>query len=173
MTALSIMVTMMFVTIILSSCSDIIEQLPTYEESTKVRVGDMAPNFIAHTSSSEIIELEKCRGEVVVVIFVSLSCADCKALLDNLNEQIIKLENEARVIAIARDSTNEQVEAYLDGNGYSINIAGDPQRAIYSLYATTYVPRCYLIDPTGRVDMLTIEYHQDDVEKIISRAKEL
>jgi peroxiredoxin len=73
-----------------------------------------------------------------------------------------------RILAIERDGDAEEVAAYMAENGYEFDAAVDDNRAIYNLYATTYVPRAYLIDREGVVVCATIEYDASYVAQLLS-----
>ena len=49
----------------------------------------------------------------------------------------------------------------------------DADRRIFNLYATTYVPRVYLIDALGTVAMLKIEYSHNTLTELIEYANSL
>ena len=160
--------------ITLVQCGTINEELPSYEATSKVGVGDIAPDFTVTLLDGEELTLSSLRGEVVAVVFFSHTCPDCKALFDDLRDDIAAINNlGVRVLAIARDGSEEQVRDYIKANGYIIDAAADPDRAIYNLYATMYVPRCYLINTLGVVECATVEYHQGDLETLLSKMREI
>lgn len=78
-----------------------------------------------------------------------------------------------RIVAIAREGTKNEIEEYLSTNGYSFDTAIDNNREIYNLYATMYVPRCYLIDKEGIVVATTVEYQPDHVPTLLSQIETL
>ena len=52
-------------------------------------------------------------------------------------------------------------------------MVADADRGIFNLYATTYVPRVYLIDALGTVAMLKIEYSHNTLTGLIEYANSL
>lgn len=157
-----------------AQCSAITEELPTYDVTSIVVQGDVAPDFTATLLDGDQVTLSELQGEVVLLILFSHTCPDCKALFDDLRDDIAAIDNlGVRVLAIARDGSEEQVRDYLKANGYIIDAAADPDRAIYNLYATMYVPRCYLINTLGVVECATVEYHQGDLETLLSKMREI
>jgi peroxiredoxin len=75
------------------------------------------------------------------------------------------------ILLVARDGEESDVVAYMSENGYEFDVVADPDRAIYNLYATTYVPRTYLIDKEGYVVYATVEYKPNYVKDILERQK--
>lgn len=149
-------------------CSSVIDELPTYDASSRVKVGDIAPDFEATTIDNKPVVLSSHKGESVVLIFVSVTCPDCKALLDELNPRLSELEGKAKVYAIARSATREQAAEYIEQGGYDIEMIADPEKQIYSKYATAYVPRSYIVGAEGRVELMVVEYTKGDAERIIN-----
>ena len=151
----------------ITACGAINEELPTYEETSIVEVGDVAPDFSATTLST-------MRDEVVLLIFFSHTCPDCKALFNDLNASYEEFTDMGvRTIAIARDGDVEEVTQYVEDNDYRFDVAVDNNRKIYNLFATMYVPRAYLINQQGVVDFTTVEYAASHVPQLMERATAL
>lgn len=150
------------------SCNGgIYEELPTYEQSTLVGVGDMAPTFVAELIDGRNVALEEYRGEEMLLILFSHTCPDCKRLLDDLQVAIERGEAALPILAIGRDATEVELLNYRLTNGYTFDMAPDANRAIFNLYATTYVPRAYRLDADGRIERLTIEYDQKHIPSLL------
>lgn len=150
-------------------CGTVIEGYPTHEESSIVVVGDEAPDFTATLLSGESVSLAALRGEEVLLVLFSHECPDCKMFLDDLMRARAEFDElGVRILAIERDGDAEEVTAYMAENGYEFDVAVDDNRAIYNLYATTYVPRAYLIDREGVVVCATIEYDASYVAQLLS-----
>lgn len=149
------------------------ENLPTKEESSKVYEGDRAPSFTTTLLDGRTVSLDDYRGEPLLLIMFDCVCPDCKNLLDDLHEAIDRGERVPSILGIGRDSDAQLIEQYRADNGYTIAMAPDPDRAVYSLYATTYVPRGYLIDSDGEIVMMTIEYADWFIDSLLARAQEL
>ena len=150
-------------------CGTISEDLPTYEETSIIGVGDIAPDFSVTLISGEDVTLaEVLEQQPLLLIFFSHTCPDCKALFDDM--QAMKQHIDAlgvRVLAISRDGSTEEVETYFSDNGYQFDVAVDVERSVYNLYATMYVPRTYLINRSGVVYYTTVEYSEDHIPNLI------
>ena len=153
-------------------CGTVIEGFPSHEESSIVVVGDHAPDFTATTIGGQSITLSALRGEDVLLVLFSHECPDCKMFLDDMQAAKGEFDELGVVILlVARDGESGVVEAYMSENGYEFDVVADPDRAIYNLYATTYVPRTYLIDKEGYVVYATVEYKPNYVKDILERQK--
>ena len=147
------------------------ENLPSKEESSKVYEGDMAPKFSTTLLDGSAVSLEEYRGAPLLLIMFDCGCPDCTNLLDDLHSAIERGESVPAILAIGRDSDAATIEQYRADNGYTIAMAPDPDRAVYGLYASTYVPRAYLIDAKGRIAMMTIEYADWYMPELLRRAR--
>lgn len=144
-----------------TGCNElVIEDLPTYEESSLVNEGDNAPLFSATLLDGTAVSLADYRGEYMMLILFSHTCPDCKTLLDDLHSGGMAMT----VLAVGRDATTTQLQEYCSKNGYTVDMIADNNRAIFNLYATTYVPRVYIIDPQGVIEKMYIESYPEKQE---------
>ena len=161
-------------TLLCVSCDMINDELPSYKESSLVTVGDMAPDFTARTLQGEIFTLSVERGNVVFVVLFSHTCPDCKALFNDIVSRIDDIEaSGVRMIAVSRGGTQHEIEEYMLSNGYTFDVIADSSAEIYKLYATTYVPRTYLVDRDGVIRHTTIEYDATYVDDILQQISHL
>lgn len=149
----------------------VIEDLPSYEESSLVKEGDKAPLFSATLLDGTVVSLADYQGEYVMLILFSHTCPDCKTLLDDLHsgdlfaDYLTWSDDMAMtVLAVGRDATTTQLQEYCSKNGYTVDMIADNNRAIFNLYATTYVPRVYIIDPQGVIEKMYIESYPEKQE---------
>lgn len=168
----------LFITLIalsLFGCNAINEELPTYEETSLVWEGDVAPDFTITLLRGEEVTLSSLRGEVVLLTLFTHTCPDCKMLFDDLMLSKADIDSlGVKMLAISRGGTAEEIESYIESNGYDFLVGADPTADIfYTLYATAYVPRCYLINKQGIIDTATIEYDESYIPRFIQRMKEL
>ncbi|MBR2628614.1 MAG: TlpA family protein disulfide reductase [Alistipes sp.] len=154
-----------------TGCNElVIEDLPTYEESSLVNEGDNAPLFSATLLDGTAVSLADYRGEYMMLILFSHTCPDCKMLLDDLQGHIDAEVQLPAILAIGRDATSEELLLYRSKHGYSIPMTSDASRSIFNLYATTYVPRVYLIDSGGYIVKMFIEYESHYLDELIEEA---
>ena len=151
------------------ACS-VADDLPTYAESTIVGEGDLMPNFEVVLTDGTTLDSRDYIGEPLLLILFSPTCPDCKKLLDELQQLIDADESLPQMLAVGRDATDDDIVAYAGENGYTMPLAPDAQRRVFSLFATTYVPRTYLIGRDGVVEMLAIEYDPSYIPALLERA---
>lgn len=157
--------------LLLVGCDNsILEESPTYEQSSLVVVGDKAPSFAATLIDGGRVSLSDYRGALLMLVLFSHTCPDCQMLLDDIQGRIEDDVQLPTILAIGRDATSEELLAYRSEHGYSLPMASDASRSIFNLYATTYVPRVYLIDSEGFIVKMFVEYEPHYLDELIEEA---
>ena len=145
----------------------------TYEDSTKIRVGDFAPDFTVRLVGGGEVSLSSCRGEVVMLILFSPECPDCHNQFAEMQRLIAEQAPSFRLLAVARDGDMATATQFCEKYDIGFEVGIDPDRKIYDKYARQYVPRTYLISEDGRVEALTIEFDADELHAIWAMAESM
>ena len=156
---------------ILSGC--IADERLSHEESTYVHVGESAPDFSTTLLDGSIRTLSSLRGEVVMLIFFSSSCADCQAQFSEIMRLANDFPSTFNILAISRAENRQQTEAFRERYAWPFEMGLDPDEEIYSRYASMYVPRTFLIDTTGKVCALDVEFDPDHIQRMWQQANEM
>lgn len=144
------------------------EDMPSYEKATMVRVGDLAPDFSANLLNGSTVTLSHLQDKTVLLVFFDSTCPDCQAQLALLDGVAADFGGKKfEILAISRGEKRDVVREYIERMGYKFNVGVDPKAEIYSMYATHYVPRCFVIDSLGRIVALSAEYDSAEFELIV------
>lgn len=154
-------------------CEIVNEDLPSYEQTSIVKVGDKAPELDLLSVDGEPVVVGGMSDEPTLLILFSHTCPDCKALLDDLQSRIGSGVEMPRVVAVSRGGYSEEIVAYRDENGYTFTIVAAAREEAFVHYATMYVPRCYIIDCEGVVQYMTIEYDESYIDDLLAVASKL
>ena len=140
---------------------NILDKLPPdprreeFAASTRISVGDKAPNFTCTTLNGETISLSQLQGKVVLVNFFATSCGSCVREMPYLQSEVFEMfrADDFFMIAIARE---QQVDDFTEfkntkGKGLAFPMAVDTDSSIYNLFATQFIPRIFVIDKEGIV----------------------
>ncbi|MBP3682111.1 MAG: TlpA family protein disulfide reductase [Rikenellaceae bacterium] len=164
--------TLALVAITLGACIESLD--PSYEQTTRVRVGDLAPAFVVETLDDQTISLDDLRGKIVLLTFFSSACPDCHAQFEYIKSRITAFDSSKfRFLPIARNEKRATVEQFRLENGYTFDMGFDPEGDIYALYATRYVPRNYLIDSDGRVISISAEPTELQLNELLEKIFQL
>lgn len=157
----------------ISSC--IKDERNDADTTTLVSIGQKAPDFTVEMLDGGDITLSELRGDVVLLTFWDPECPTCQKEMDVAMERIVKRIQGKNIhyLPISRGYTREYISDYCSSRGYDFRIGLDPQKRIYGLYATMYVPRSFLIDKQGIIRHIYVEYELDTLNAILSAAEQL
>ena len=145
----------------------------THENTTLVNVGDMAPDFSVELLDGGKTTLSSHHGQVVVLIFFSTECPDCQNQFAEIERLVAEKTPSFKILAISRGESVDATEHFRAKFNLTFDVGTDTDLSIYNLYASRYVPRNFLIGPTGRVEALTVEYNPDELHAIWEKAEEM
>lgn len=146
----------------------------TYEKTTLVRVGDIAPDFTVSMLDGSSVSLSSLNGKAVLLVFFASWCPDCQRQMTDL--ELFKTSDIAKeidILAISRGEEKRQVKDYITEYNFTVPVGVDTDASIYSLYAEQYVPRCFVIDPLGRIVAISVGYDKQEFSVICDVIKSL
>ena len=143
----------------------------THENTTLVNIGDMAPDFSVELLNGDKTTLSSLHGQVVMLIFFSTECPDCQNQFTEIQRLIAEKAPSFKILAISRGESIEVTKQFCEKYEITFDVGTDTDLSIYNLYASRYVPRNFLIGPTGRVEALTVEYIPDELHAIWEKAE--
>lgn len=150
------------------------EENPTYEATSRVWVGDMAPDFSVPTLDGNYMRLASERGKVVLVLFFNSWCPDCRAELSEIEQRIAPFSTtDFTLLAIARGEDYTTIAPYCQELGLTIDLGLDIDESVYQRYATRYVPRNYVVDRDGRIVAMATEPSAEELDALFTQISRL
>lgn len=120
--------------------------------TTLIHAGDMAPDFTVEMLDGSSVTLSALQGKPTLLIFWATWCPPCREELAHLQEGVIDLYGDKiNVLPVSRGEKREVVEEYISKMGYTFAVGLDGEQAAYKLYASNYIPRCFVINANGEV----------------------
>ena len=140
------------------------------EKETLVKVGDVVEMF-----DGQKIDIKDLKGKIVLINFWATWCPPCQEELKRVQKEIVdRFKGKDFVfLAISREETKEQVKKFRERNGYTFPMGLDPERRIYSKFATATIPRNFIIDKKGKIVEIEIGYTKESFAKMIEKLEKL
>jgi peroxiredoxin len=144
------------------------------DTTTLLKNGDMVPSFKCRTIDGKTIDISKLRGKVIMINFFATWCPPCNLELPVLQSDIWdKYKNNPSfvLIILGREHNEKEVTEFVKSKNFTMPFAADPDRNIYKLFATQYIPRNIIVDRDGRVIYQNRGYTKeefDEIEKLIA-----
>ncbi len=139
------------------------------DEFLVAQVGDEAPLFSVEMLSGTDISLESLRGKVVLINFWATWYPPCQKELKCVQTDLIDrfAGRDFVFLPISRGEERAVVAKFLEQNGYTFDVGLDPEKAIFDLYATNYIPRNFLINRHGVVAAATVGYEPEEFAALV------
>ncbi len=144
------------------------------ETSTLVKVGEQAPSFSYNDENGKSQMIEDLKGKVIMINFFATWCGPCLKELPHVQTDIYnKYKNNPnfKLLVLGREHSKEEVEKFKRQKGYTFPILADPERKVYSKFATGFIPRNFIIDKNGKIIYSSIGFNDkdfDELKKILS-----
>lgn len=143
---------------------------------TRTKIGQIAPNFAATTLGGETFELEDLRGCVVWINFFAAWCGPCMTELPRLQREVwdrLESNQDFMLLAIGREHNLADLSGFRAQHKYSLPLVADPERTIYSRYASGTIPRNFIVDTEGRIVHQSIGHSPDDFRHMVTLVDQL
>jgi peroxiredoxin len=139
-------------------------------ESSLTRVGQQTPEFGWTTLDGKKFDTKSLYGKVVLVNFFATWCGPCMVEMPHLQKEVFqKLKDKNFVmVSIGREHNDAELKEFQKKREFTIPIAADPERKIYSHFATQYIPRNYVIAADGKIAFQSVGYDQEEFQQMLT-----
>jgi peroxiredoxin len=123
-------------------------------KSTKVAVGETAPDFTLQNMQGETVTLSDLRGQVVLVNFWATWCPPCRQEMPSMEELYQHFEGkEFEMLAINVEGRNgpEAVADFLKDKTHSFPILFDEDAQVQRQYKVFKYPETFVVNRDGTV----------------------
>jgi peroxiredoxin len=139
------------------------------DTTTLTRIGDKAPIFTCKTIDGKTIDISKLQGKIIMINFFATWCGPCILELPLLQKNIwdkYKDNRDFELIILGRQHTEKEVSDFVKTKKFTMPFAPDPNREIYKLYATQFIPRNIIIGKDGKIIFQSMGYTEEEFKKI-------
>ena len=146
-------------------------------EGVELKVGDELPDFSVVMNDGTIVSDESLKGSVSCVMFFNTSCPDCQRTLPEVQQVYNEFASKGVLFTlISREQTAALIEPYWTERGYDMPYSAQADRAVYSKFAQSRIPRVYICDKDGIIRYIytddptpTYENLSDSVKSLLFR----
>lgn len=116
------------------------------DKATSLEAGDAVPVFSVTMNDGAVVTTESLRGHRSLIVFFNTGCADCRRELPVVQKVYEKAPSDARIVCIAREENEAPIAAFWKSAGLTMPYSAQPDRKVYSLFASSIIPRIYAVD---------------------------
>ena len=121
------------------------------KETSVMNVGDEIPAFTLDDVKGHELSSSSLSGKVYILNFFDTGCPDCRQEFGVLQKIYNKYQAIVPVLTVPRSQTKEEVESYWNEAGLSMPYYIARDKALYSKFATSGIPRTYVVDDSGKI----------------------
>lgn len=139
------------------------------EETTLVKISEPVPSFEFEKSPGQIQNISEYKGKLVLITFFATWCGPCRKELPHIQADIYnkyKDNPNFKLLILGREHSWDEVNKFKADNKFSMPFYPDPERKIYSKFATQFIPRNFLISPEGLVLFSSIGFEDKDYKEL-------
>ena len=113
-----------------------------------LRPGDALPAFEVMTIDGKRVSSTDSYEAEMVIVFFNTDCPDCRRELPELQKrydenQLLPESDRDIYICIAREEGEADIVGYWEANHLTLPVSPQPDRRIYSLFASVGIPRIF------------------------------
>ena len=128
------------------------------DEEYELSTGDAIPDFTVTMNDGSVVRGSDLRKGNSLIMFFHTDCPDCQGTLPSVKKIYDEfLSKGLKFALISRGQLAGPIQEYWDSQGYDMPYSAQADRKIYSLFASSRVPRVYVCK-----DGYVTSFYRDD-----------
>jgi len=143
-----------------------------FDEGTglsKLNVGDTIPEFKFTNLEGHLINSTEYSGKYIYINFFATWCEPCireMKLIEKDIWEIHKSNSNFIILSFGREDTDDDIKKFINQRKFTFPIFPDKDRTIYNLFAVSFIPRNYIINPEGIIIYSEGGFYKEEFEKM-------
>ncbi|MBE6300318.1 MAG: TlpA family protein disulfide reductase [Parabacteroides distasonis] len=145
------------------------------ENGEIVKVGDQMPAFTIVNDNGTKTASSTLSGKVILINFFATWCPPCQKELAEMQNTLwpkYKDNKDFALLVVGREHTDADLQKYNEKKGFTFPLYPDKNRAIYGSFAKNLIPRCYLVDKSGKIIYATKGFKAEDFAELMKKIEE-
>ncbi|MBQ4163304.1 MAG: TlpA family protein disulfide reductase [Parabacteroides sp.] len=145
------------------------------ENGEIVKVGDQMPAFTIVNDNGTKTASSMLSGKVILINFFATWCPPCQKELAEMQNTLwpkYKDNKDFALLVVGREHTDADLQKYNEKKGFTFPLYPDKNRAIYGSFAKNLIPRCYLVDKSGKIIYATKGFKAEDFAELMKKIEE-
>ncbi len=120
------------------------------EDGADLCAGDRLPDFEVIMNDGSTVSSAGLSESVSCIVFFNSSCPDCRKTLPDVQKLYDNYSQKGVSFAvISRSESYDDVRSYWNENGFEMPFSAQDTRLVYSLFASSGIPRVYISGKDG------------------------
>ncbi|HIZ86260.1 MAG TPA: TlpA family protein disulfide reductase [Candidatus Coprenecus stercoravium] len=161
--------------ILLSACLTLASCVRSGSQD-KIKAGDNLPEFTLSSEVNGELSSAELKGKVTYLCFFATWCPPCQQKMAALRDTLYPMfenEEDFRLVAVGREHTDADLMEFDSTGKFPFPLYPDPERKVYSLFATGTIPRAYLIGRDGVVVDAETGFDRQHLAVVMDTIREL
>ena len=136
-----------------------------------IKAGDTLPEFSLSSEVYGDISSSDLDGKVTYLCFFATWCPPCQLELAAVQDTLLPMfqnDEDFRLVVVGREQTE-----YNKTKNFTFSLYPDPEREVYSLFATETIPRAYVIGRDGVVVDAATGFDEEHFASVLKTIREL
>lgn len=131
-----------------------------YDQEYELKTGETIPDFAVTMNDGSTVTSAALKEGVAVIMFFHTGCPDCRNTLPSVQRIYEEYSSEGvKFVLISREEEDDSIRRHWDENGYTLPYSAQTDRSVYSLFASSRVPRVYVC----KDGTVTAAYHDSPI----------
>lgn len=142
----------------------------------KIKAGDKMPEFRLSSEVYGDLSSSDLEGKVTYLCFFATWCPPCQLELAAIQDTLLpefQGEEDFRLVVVGREHTDADLTEYNGTKHFTFPLYPDPEREVYSLFATETIPRAYLIGRDGIVVDAATGFDEEHFASVMKSIRDL